>query len=205
VEAMDRAARARAAEGQEIATAPAPARAALLPLLQAVPRCSSSSRRHHRILGPKVSALLHSSLWSLAFVPSRDKRAKPMFVSIPFLDRYSAPHRRGNADACVVGLRVVLSFAGAAAFVDARARPLGWPYAPVHVPVRRPAEPLPRTPRTSSRVFVEPANPRPSLGDHLDPEHPLNRSPARRCDGPPVCRRRAHTVASPPARTRRHL
>jgi hypothetical protein len=57
---------------------------------------SASTPPRHRILGPKVSTAFPSSLWSLAFVPSREKRAKPVVSSVPFLDRCPAPRRRAD-------------------------------------------------------------------------------------------------------------
>jgi hypothetical protein len=72
---------------------PASARTTLSPVLHP-PSPSASTPPRHRILGPEVSTTFPSSLWSLAFVPSREKRAKPVVSSVPFLDRCPSPRRR---------------------------------------------------------------------------------------------------------------
>jgi hypothetical protein len=43
-----------------------------------------------------VTVAFPSSLWSLAFVPSREKRAKPMVSSVLILDCCPAPRRRAD-------------------------------------------------------------------------------------------------------------
>jgi hypothetical protein len=83
---------------------------------------SASTPPPHRILGPEVSTAFPSSLWSLAFVPSREKRAKHMVSSVPFLDRCPAPRRRADPPSSESWPSSRAGrFAGAATVVAARA------------------------------------------------------------------------------------
>jgi hypothetical protein len=83
---------------------------------------SASTPPRHRILGPEVSTVFPSSLWSLAFVPRREKRAKPVVSLVLFLDRCPAPRRRADPPSLESQPSSRASrFAGAADVVAARA------------------------------------------------------------------------------------
>jgi hypothetical protein len=100
---------------------PASARTAPSPVLHPSSP-SASTRPRHRILGPEVSTTFPSSLWSLAFVPRREKRAKPVVSSVPYFDRCPAPrHRADPSSLDSQPSSQAGRFAGAAAVIAARA------------------------------------------------------------------------------------